>query len=50
MRSALLAAQGDQLRHVGRLPQIVTEDRDVDVFGEPGDQTEGLGKRSAPFE
>ena len=36
-RSALLAAQGGQLRHVGRLPQIATEDRDVDVFGKPGD-------------
>ncbi len=49
-RSAPLAAQDGQLRHIGRLPQFIPEDRDVDVFGEPGDQTEGPGQRSTPFE
>ena len=48
--ATLRSRSGGQLRHVGRLSQIITEDRDVDVFGEPGDQTESLGKRSTPFE
>jgi len=47
---ALLAAQGVQFCHLSGLSQIATENRDVDVLGEAGDQAEGLGQGSAPLE
>lgn len=49
-RARRFFAEGIQFGDIGLLTQVVAKHRDVDVFGKPGDQTEGFGERGAAFE
>ena len=48
--AALLPAQRIQVGNLGTLSQIITEHRNVNVFGKAGDQAESLGERCTALE